>query len=449
MRTLLDKLLGRLIPAEVRHPENWSLDADWVRHDQEPLRARTLLYVGAAILVVVLIWSAYAELEEVTRGEGRVIPSRQVQIVQAFDGGVVSELLVREGQTVAAGELLVRIDPTRFVSSLRENRSHYLALLAKAERLKALSEGRPFEPPQELADDAPEILARERTLYRSSQDELKASVGIARQQRQQRTEELREARANLAQLERRLELAQKELDVTRPLVRSGAVSEVELLRLERDVVTTRGERDQVLSQVERVKSSITEAQRKIQEVELTFNNRIRRDLSETLATLSGLSEEKLALADRVKHAEVRSPVRGTVKRLLVNTVGGVVQPGKDVAEIVPLDDTLVLEVRVNPKDIAFLRPDQKAQVRFSAYDYSIYGSLEARVERIGADTIIDERGNAYYLVRVRTLAPDLGENLPIIPGMMAQVDIITGDKTLLAYLLKPILKAQANALRER
>ena len=244
-------------------------------------------------------------------------------------------------------------------------------------------------------------------------------------------------------------MVQKELDVTTPLFKSGAVSEVELLRLERDVVTTRGERNQVLSQIERIKSSMAEAKRKIKEVALTFANRFRRELSETLALLSGLSEEKLALSDRVKHAEVRSPVHGTVKRLLVNTIGGVVQPGKEVAEIIPLDDNLVLEVRVHPKDIAFLRPEQKAQVRFSAYDYSIYGSLEARVERIGADTIIDERGNAFYLVRVRTLEPNLGENLPIIPGMMAQVDIITGDKTLLAYLLKPILKAQSNALRER
>lgn len=446
---MISRLLQKLFGRGAGQREDWSMDVDWARHDQEPLRARTLLYVGCLIVFVALVWSAYAELEEVTRGEGRVIPSRQVQIIQAFDGGVVSEILVREGETVKVGELLVRIDPTRFVSSLRENRAQYLALLAKAERLKALSEGRAFELPQELVAEAPEILARERTLYASSQDELNASMGIARQQLQQRTEELREGRANLKQLERRLELTRKELDVTKPLFKSGAVSEVELLRLERDVSATQGEHDQVLSQIERIKASMAEAERKIQEVKLIFNNRIRRDLSETLATLSGLSEEKLGLADRVKHAEVRSPVHGRVKRLLVNTVGGVVQPGKDVIEIVPLDDSLVLEVQVHPKDIGFLRPEQKAQVRFSAYDYAIYGSLEAQVERIGADTIIDERGNFFYLVRVRTLKPSLGENLPIIPGMMAQVDIITGDKTLLTYFLKPILRAQATALRER
>ena len=244
---MIRSLLEKLLPVEVRDREDWSKDADWARHDQEPLRARTLLYVGVAIVLLLLVWSAFAELEEVTRGEGRVIPSRQLQIVQAFDGGVVSEILVREGQTVEVGELLVRIDPTRFVSSLRENRVQYLALLAKTERLKALSEARPFQPPNELVQEAPDILAREQTLYLSSQQEMNASMAIARQQLQQRKEEHHEGRSNLKQLEHRLGLVQKELDVTKPLFNSGAVSEVELLRLERDVSVTRGERDQVLA----------------------------------------------------------------------------------------------------------------------------------------------------------------------------------------------------------
>ena len=446
---ILDKLLDRLLPADVRRPDNWAQDVAWARHDQEPLKARALLHTGAIFILSILVWSGFANLEEVTRGEGRVIPSRQVQIVQTFDGGLVSDIFVQEGDIVEPGQILVQIDPTRFVSSLRENRAQYLALLAKAERLKALSENRDFVAPPEIAGEAPEILEREKTLYLSSQQEIRASIAIAQQQLQQRGEELREGQANLKQLEERLVLTEKELQVTRPLFQSGAVSEVELLRLERELSTIRGERNQVLAQIERIRSSMNEAERKIQEVDLTFGNRIRRELSETLATLSGLTEEKLALADRVKHAEVKSPVRGTIKKLLVNTIGGVVQPGKDIVEIIPLDDTLELEVRINPKDIAFLRPDQKSQVRFSAYDYAIYGSLEARVEKIGGDTTIDEKGNAFYLIRVRTLKPNLGENLPIIPGMMAQVDIITGEKTLLSYLLKPILRAKTNALRER
>ncbi|MDH3998701.1 MAG: HlyD family type I secretion periplasmic adaptor subunit, partial [Desulfuromonadales bacterium] len=188
---------------------------------------------------------------------------------------------------------------------------------------------------------------------------------------------------------------------------------------------------------------------KIHEVELTYFNNIRRELSDVQAKLASLSEEKTSLADRVKHADVLSPVRGTVKRLHVNTLGAVVQTGQQVLEIVPLDDTLVLEVKVSPKDIAFLRPDLEAQVKFTAYDYSVYGSLKAKILQIGADTVVDDRGEAYYLVKVRTLETQLGDNLPVIPGMVAQVDIITGKKTLLSYLLRPILKTRATAFRER
>ncbi len=446
---LLERLLSTLLPLRSQNPHNWEDDADWARLDQEPLRARALLYWVGIIIVCLLAWSTYTELEEVTRGEGKVIPSRQVQIIQAVDGGIVSEILVQEGQTVDAGDILLRIDDTRFVSSFRENRAQYLSLLARGERLQALSENRPFSPPEELRKEDPNLLEQETRLYQSTKQELDAQLGIARQQFQQRQEELQEAITNREQLTRQYELLQKELDVTGPLVRTGAVSQVELLRLERSVIQTRGERDQVLSQIERIQSSIAEAKRKIQEVELTFSNRIRRELSDTQGKLSSISEEKTALADRVKHADVKSPVRGTVKRLYVNTVGGVVQQGKEVIEIVPLDDALVLEVKVSPKDIAFLRPDLEAQVRFTAYDFSTYGSLDAVVEQIGADTVIDDKGNAFYMVRVRTLKSELGDNLPIIPGMVAQVDIVTGQKTLLTYLLKPILRAKSSALKER
>jgi adhesin transport system membrane fusion protein len=449
MINLIEKILSKLLPFGEGKAGNWDLEADLARHEQEPLRARALLYWSLLVIAILCVWASFAELEEVTRGQGRVIPSRQIQIIQAVDGGVVSDILVNEGQVVEKGQLLVRIDPTRFISELRENRSQYLSLLAKAERLRALSEERPFVPPPEVVNETPEVAQREQTLYTSSQEELNAQIAIARQQLRQRQQELNEATANRDQLGSRYELLAQEFAVTKPLVSSGAVSEVEILRLERDVIATRGERDQVLSQIERILSSINEAERKIQEVELTFDNNIRRDLSETLARLGSVTEEKMGLADRVKHTDVVSPVHGTIKRLLVNTVGGFIQAGKDIIELVPLDDSLILEARINPKDIGFLRPGQKAQVRFTAYDFAIYGSLEARVEQIGADSVIDEKGNAYFLVRVRTTKPDLGDNLPVIPGMMATIDVITGKKTLLAYLLKPILRAKASALRER
>lgn len=449
MSKVIDWILTRVLPLRSQENHNWEVDADWAQVDQQPLRARALLYWGCVILTALLVWAGFAQIDEVTRGEGKVIPSGQVQIVQAVDGGVVSNIHVREGQSVEAGQLLLQIDPTRFVSSFRENQAQYLPLLAKAERLQALAEKRDFNPPEQAIQQIPEIVNHEQRLFETTKSEVNTQLAIARQQLQQRNDEYREASANRVQLNNRYQLLKRELDVTRPLVERGAVSEVELLQLEREVIQIRGQRDQVTSQLDRLRSAQTEGERKIQEVELTFYNQIRRDLSETKAKLGGLFEEKATLADRVKHAEVRSPVRGTVKRLFINTVGGVVKEGQEVVEVVPLDDALVLEVKVNPKDIAFLRPDLTAQVRFTAYDFSIYGSLDAVVETIGADTVIDERGNAFYVIRVRTLQAELGENLPIIPGMMAQVDIMTGRKTVLSYLLKPILRAKANALGER
>lgn len=448
-----DPLFGGAVRRMTRTQEegnlDWAGDADWVLLQQEPLRARKMLRVALLGVLLLLWWAAIAEIDEVTRGQAKVVPSSQLQIVQSFDGGVVEEIMVREGQVVEAGAILLQVDPTRFVSSLRESRANQISLQAKALRLQALTRGLPFEPPEELVKDAPDIVAHERRLYESSRSELQAQLSIAQEKLSQRQQELNEMRARYDQADRGLRLVEQELDATRPLVKTGAVSEVEVLRLERDVSRLRGERAQAGAQISRVQASIQEALGRVEEVKLTTRNQMSAELSETLSKLAALSEGGRALEDKVKHADIRSPVRGTVKRLLVNTVGGVVLPGKDVVEIVPLDDTLILEAQISPKDIAFLRPGQEAMVKFTAYDFAIYGGLEADVESIGADSVVDEKGNAFFLVRVRTRKPSLGDGLPVIPGMVAQVDILTGKKTVLAYLLKPVLRAKANALSER
>jgi membrane fusion protein, adhesin transport system len=224
---------------------------------------------------------------------------------------------------------------------------------------------------------------------------------------------------------------------------------VDILRIDREVSRSRGDSEQAASQIARVQAAIMEAQRKIQETELSFRNEARRDLADVMGKLNALTEGAVALTDRVDKSNVKSPVRGRVQRLFANTVGGVVQPGKDIVEIVPLDDQLVLEAKVAPRDIAFIRPQQAATVKFTAYDFSVYGGLEAKVENISPDTVVDERGNAFYLVRVRTTQANFNERLPIIPGMTAEVDILTGNKTVMSYLLKPVLKGKAYALTER
>jgi adhesin transport system membrane fusion protein len=365
------------------------------------------------------------------------------------DGGVVEALLVKEGQVVEAGQLLLRVDSTRFVSTLMESQVSQAALQAKALRLEALTRGTPFNPPEELVKDAPDVVEQERRLYESRRAEISAQTAIYQSQLVQRQQELNEVRARRDQAERSMELMTREINATRPMVATGAVSEVEMMRLDQQMARLRGDREQATAQIARVQSAIQEANSKINEVQLTSRNQMSAELSETMSKIASLSQGGVALQDKVKHADIKSPVRGTVKRLLVNTIGAVVQPGKEVVEVVPLDDTLILEVQITPKDIGFLRPGQPAMVKFSAYDFSIYGGLEAEVFLIGADSVLDEKGNAFYHVRVRTAKSSLGPNLPIIPGMVAQVDIMTGKKTVLSYLLKPVLRAKSNAMTER
>lgn len=424
-------------------------DADSIIIQQEPLRARILLYALFGTCFLFILWASLVHVDEITKGEGKVIPLQQLQVLQSLDGGIVTDILVTEGQVVKEGQVLLQIDTTRFESSVKENRSLYLSLVAKAARLRAIGEGKPFVPPPEAVKEDPATAAEEQRLYQAANSELEAQVSIARQQLAQRGQEQAEANARQRQAAQAYESSMKELTVTRPLLASGAVSEVELLRLERDVSRFKGERDVASAQIARTQGAINEANRKIQEVELMARNTASKELSETMARLNSLIQSGTGLADKVKQSAIRSPVRGTVKRLLVNTVGGVVQPGRDIVEVVPLEGKLILEAKVAPKDIAFLAPGQKAVVKFTAYDFSVYGGLDGKLEHIGADSVTDERGNTFYTVRVSTANAALSGGQPIIPGMVAEVDIITGKKTILSYLLKPVLRARQSAFTER
>jgi len=430
---------------------SFELEADEVMSRTKTQRAQTIVRAAIVVVLLLIVWASLAHVDEVTKGDGKVIPSRQLQLVQSFDGGVVSEILVKEGQVVEKDQLLLKIDETRATSGVRESAAQGFALRARQARLRALAEGAPFQPPAAAGDsvDTKRIVEEERRLYETRLSELNTMVAINHQQLQQRQQELTEMRSRKTSAERSLDLSQQELSKTRPLLATGAVSEVDILRLEREVSKARGDSEQSSAQIARVQASIGEAQRKMQETELNFRNEARKEMAETLGKLNALNEGAVALTDKVDKSQIKSPVRGRVQRLLANTVGGVVQPGKDIVEIVPLDDALVLEAKVLPKDIAFIHPGQAATVKFSAYDFAIYGGLTAEVENISPDTVVDERGNAFYLVRVRTHQSNFSEKMPIIPGMTAEVDILTGNKTVMSYLLKPVLKGKAYALRER
>lgn len=443
------QFLERWVPTKTEEDYPWEDEAENEIKEQETLRAKKILYSVGAVLGVLLLWAAITRVDEVTQGEGKVIPSKQVQVVQSFDGGIISELLVTVGQLVKVGDPLVRIDETRAISSLRENQSQYISLVAKQARLQALVENKSFELPIHIKQDDPKIYAQEYSLYLSSKSALEAQIGMARDELMQRKAELSEVYAKQEQATKGLNLVTREIELTKPLQNIGAVSEVDILHLEQDAARLRGEQSQAQANIGMVKSAIVEAERKINETEQTAHSKISEELSETTAKLNSISETRVALNDKVIQSTLKSPVNGVISRLYVNTIGGVIQPGKDVLEIIPSDEALVLETKVQLKDIAFIALNQHANVKLTAYDYTIYGTLEADVIGVAADSQVDEKGNAYYIVRVRTVKPSLGPKLPIIPGMAAQVDIMTGKKTVLSYLLKPVLKAKAYAFTER
>jgi adhesin transport system membrane fusion protein len=394
----IEKQQGRKA-GETKNNEQFKSEADQAVEYYSSRGGRYLLWLVVLFFGVGLGWASIAKVDQITRASGKVVPSQHVQIIQNLEGGIVSEILVDEGDVVHAGEVLVKLDDTQFASELALGRLHCLEHRAQAARLRAEAEGKPFEAPEFVMERKPELVKQEQELYKKRKE----------------------------QLERKQESLERELKMLRPLVKTGAVSELEVLRVERQ----------------------------LQDVKDSFCSEAREELNDILAEIERLKESNRALEDRVARTRVRSPVKGIVKQLMVKTVGGVIQPGVELAEIVPLDDTLLIEARVKPSDIGFLHPGQDAMVKFTAYDFSIYGGLEGTIEHIGADAITDNshgKETSYYKIRVRTEKNYLGgddDPLPIIPGMAVNVDIMTGKKTILQYLLKPVLKAKEHAFTER
>ena len=420
-----------------------------------PRYAHVLLWGALAFVIAFIVWAGYANIGETTVGDGKVIPSSQIQVVQNLEGGIVSDIKIKVGDVVRKNQVLMLIDDTRYASSFQENKAKNDALTAKIARLTAEVSGKNFELPQKFVRDNPDLAERELTLYRSRQAEFNANTAAFRQQIDQRSGEQKEKRGRLKQIEVSLELLNRELAMSRPLVKAGAMSEVELLRLERQQNDLQGELDSTKITIPRLDAAISEARSKLDSYVAKFRNDALAELNQVRAEQEGTSATGVALKDRVERAVVRSPVNGTVKSVKITTVGGVVQPGFELLEIVPLEDSLLVEARVKPRDIAFLRPGQDALVKITAYDFSIYGGFPAKLEQIGADTITDEKAGkseSYYVVRVRTTSTVPARRdkpLAIIPGMTATVHIQTGEKTFLQYLLKPIIKTKEMAFRER
>jgi membrane fusion protein, adhesin transport system len=413
--------------------------------------------VTAAICILgFVLWAGLAKLDEVTRGDGKVIPSSKTQLVQSLEGGIIKDVLVRTGDTVQKGDVLVRIDDTGFSSNLGEVAAKALALGVKSARLRHEAEGELEQPPAFPADlntRAPNIVSNELSLFKDRQKSLASQLNVLQERVEQRLLELKEAKASMDRAKEVFALANQEMKLKKPLADRGIVPKTDLIRLQREVADASGQISVLKETLPKLEASIRESKALMSEQRQKFREEARAELSQVEAELSVSDETLRGAKDRVARTDIKSPVAGIVNKLNANTVGGVVQAGQTILEIVPLDDALLVEARIRPADIAFVHPNQRAVVKLTAYDFSIYGGLEGNVELISADSVYDEQlRESFYLVTIKTVENRLKagkEELPIIPGMVASVDILTGKKSVLDYLLKPINKARQEALRER
>ena len=383
------------------------------RGAREVMAERSILWFIVATLVIFIAWAYFARLDEVAVGEGRVTPASKEQVIQSLEGGILAELDVRAGAIVDAGQKLATLDPVQARSSMEETLERISALQARAARLQAqINDQAEVVFPHELVAHEQDIIEREQQLFQTSR---------------------RAFRENLANQRVQLRLAEDELGLALPLLKTGATNEVEILRL---------------------KQKVAEFSTKIAAMQSEYSVALKTDYAKTMADLDPLLKVREGRADQLRRTAIRSPARGIVKDIRVSTIGGVVQPGGVLMEIVPLDDQLLIEARISPRDIAFIHPGQEATVKISAFDSSIYGSLPARVEQISPDTIEDQVDRRIYYYRVYVLTQHAyletkdGKRHPILPGMVATAEIRTGSRTVFEYLLKPLNRA-AEALRER
>lgn len=417
-----------------------------------PSRVSKVIRIWLVTIILFIIWASFARIDEITRGDGKVIPFGQNQVIQNLEGGIVESIHINEGQRVKAGQIILKIRNTKSLSSSLTNKIKYEELLAKKARLYAQANELDFhvEPTDNIELKRQMQLAK--NLYDSNKIEYMAKDNSFLQQINQKKQAYTEAKAKVKSLQKSLEFVTEEIAMTEPMVKEGVKSKIDFLKLKREASTIENDIEAARLSLPRLASAIEEIKSNRKEAKQLFIGEAKKELNEVTAELSRLQTQQIEYTDQVDRTVVKSPVDGIVQKLYVNTIGGVIKPGADLVEIVPTDKKLFLEVKIKPSDIAYIHPGAKAKVKVSAYDYSIHGGLTGTVVSISPDTITDENENTFYLIHVETEKNHLGTEehpLQIIPGMTVNVDIITGKKTIMQYILKPILKSKQYVFTER
>lgn len=419
--------------------------------EKPTVKSQLIVWVILGVVIWLIVWASHAELDKIIRGDGKVVPSSSIQLVQNLEGGIVEDIFVKSGDKVEKGQVLVKLDNVQYSSSFGETETQQFDLDARATRLRAQAFDEPFKRPLAINPDAKLIYDREEKLFTNEYQRYETTIKIYDEKIAQSRAELNEAYANRRQLQRSYDLLTREVNILSPLVREGIASQVDLLKTEREANEALSKLETTRNQIPKLKSVLAESIASRKESIQKFRNEAQKELNEVLAEFEQLENSKTAILDQVTRTSIKAPVAGTISELLISTISEVVQPGSDILKIVPDDDALVLETKILPSDIGFIYPGLVAKVKFTAYDFAIYGGLEGKIEKISADTITDEEGDSFYVARVRTDKNHLGTEtspLYLLPGMTATVDIVVGKHTILDYLIKPIIKARDLALRE-
>ncbi len=417
-----------------------------------PSQISKVIKIWLFTILTAVIWASFANIDEITRGDGSVIPYGSNQVIQNLEGGIVESILVSEGQSVKEGQTILKIGNTKSFSTSESNKLKYMELKAKRLRLYAQANQIQFESPKDISEDEKEQIELAKKLYDANTKEFEAKDNSMMQQIEQRKQEYKEAKAKIQSLKKSLEYVSEEIAMTEPMVKEGIKSKVDFLKLKREASTIENDIQAARLSLPRLSSAIEEYREKRIESKQLFIKEAKQELNEVTAELSRLEAQQIAYSDQVDRTMVKSPVNGIVQKLYVNTIGGVIKPGEDIIEIVPTNKKLWLEIKIKPSDIAFIHPGAEAKVKISAYDFAIHGGLVGKVVDISPDTITDENENTFYLIHVETEKNHLGSKehpLKIIPGMTASVDIVTGQKTIMQYILKPILKSKQYVFSER
>ncbi|MGH1455854.1 MAG: HlyD family type I secretion periplasmic adaptor subunit [Alphaproteobacteria bacterium] len=411
-----------------------------------------MLFTIVAFITFFFVWAGITQVEELTRGQGQVVPSKEIQVVQSLEGGILQELLIQKGSIVKKGQILMRLSDVQFSSEERGTEARFTSLEAKKARLSAEASGNEFKVPQNIKDKMPKIAQNEEALYHSRQKELQSAFAMQDENIKKAKADLAELGAEINRLSESKRLLNKELTITRDMVAKRAVPKLEQIRLERELADIGGQINARVQEKKGLQAALASAENERNAQNDKFRSSALEDLNEVETEIAGLKENLKSMGDRVDRREIRAPVDGIVNQIMLQTIGGIVEPAMKLVEIVPMNDELKIIAKVKPNEIAFINVGYPAKVKISAYDPQRYGALNGQITRVAANSAKDAEGNILFEVEVKTTKNHLGsaeKPLPITPGMVADVEIITGKRTILNYLMKPLHKGFERALRER